>query len=212
MPPTLLAMPLLSAPLFRCSSARARWASISLACGLFLADTAGAAPPWRSRPVAANRLPASGAVDRLAADELRAFDRAFLNRAAELGRQQMRLAELGLGNGTHADVRSFAMQLATDYRRIDSALDAVTRRKGGLADAPVGGTSETYARLVSRSGADFDREFVQAVDTLTEEVMKLYEQATASARDADVQDFASAQLTILREHRNRAIGLKRSLE
>jgi putative membrane protein len=91
-------------------------------------------------------------------------------------------------------------------------LEALIRRKGGLADAPVGGTSETYRELSAKTGGDFDRQFVRLESNLSESVMTLFEQAANTAKDPDVRDFASAQLPLLREHRNRSLELKKTFE
>jgi putative membrane protein len=147
-----------------------------------------------------------------AADELRASERAFLDKAAEVTRQEMRLAEVGVSQAGSSDVRSHATQLAGDSRRLSDALEDMMRRKGTMAGAPVGGTSESYRRLLEKTGRDFDREFVRTATDLAGNVLTLFEQAAANAKDEDVRSFASAQLPLLRDLRNRAVALKQAVE
>jgi putative membrane protein len=171
-----------------------------------------AAGSLRVRQVSARSFARGPAAEALAASELRPVDRAFLGRAAEIGRQQMRLAEVGSSHATSSDVRSHAQQLATDYRSLNESLDALIRRKGGMAGAPVGGTSETYQKLVTQSGANFDREFVRTVSRMTDNVLALFEQVASESKDADVREFAAAQLPMIRAHRTSATELQKTFD
>ncbi len=149
--------------------------------------------------------------DLAAGETLRANEKAFLLKASENGWQQMRLAELGVGQAGRSEVRSHAQQLVADYRQLTDALDALVRRKGGIAGAPVGATSESFRKLLENGGPAFDREFVQTAGRLTGAMMTLFEQAAAEAKDADVREFAAAQLPVLRAHSNTAAALKKTL-
>jgi putative membrane protein len=166
-------------------------------------------PSWQIFRCVVVALLGTSATWCAAAETFRPNERAFLEKAIESSRQQMRLAEIGATQASSSEVRSHALQLAADYRELNDTLEAMVRRKGGLADAPVGGTSENYRQLSARSGSDFDREFVRVATTLSDSVMSLFEQALNTAKDSDVREFASAQLPLLRNHRNRGVELKK---
>ena len=168
-----------------------------------------AAAPGHLQRAAARTLRLGFAAEPLASDSLRVNERAFLNKALETTRQQMRLAEIGAAQADSSEVRAHALQLVADYRTLNDALDALIRRKGGLAEAPVGGTSETYQKLVGKTGNAFDREFVRTVADRSYDVMSLFEQGVAESKDADIRDFAAAELPVLRAHRNAAVDLKK---
>jgi putative membrane protein len=173
------------------------------------AASAGTAP--LRTPVAARNMLHGFAAMPLATDALRENEKAFLGRAVETSRQQIRLAEVGASQADSTEVRSHALTLAADYRELTDSLEALIRRKGGVAGAPVGGTSENYQKLVGKAGADFDREFVRIAASLSSDVMTLFEKAAADARDADVREFAAQQLPVLRAHRNAVVDLKKSV-
>ena len=171
-----------------------------------------AAAPWRVRHVSARNLTNGFAVDPLATnDALRPAERSFLTKAVESSRQQMRLAEVGVSQAANSDVRSHAQQLVADYRAMNDALEALIRRKGGIAGAPVGGTSETYQKLVDKAGDTFDREFVRTVGQTTEEMLTLFEQVVSDTRDPDVRELAAAQLPIIRAHKSAVTELKKTI-
>lgn len=171
-----------------------------------------AAGPSRVRQVSSRAWVKHYAAEPLATDGLRAGEKAFLAKAVETARQQMRLAEVGASQADSSEVRSHALQLASDYRELHDALEALIRRKGGLAGAPAGATSETYQKLTEKSGADFDREFVRVVAAASGQAMNLFETAAAEAKDPDVRDFAANELPILRAHRNTIADLKKTYD
>jgi putative membrane protein len=171
-----------------------------------------AAPPWRMGAVSARNLASGFAAEPIAGETLRPAERSFLTKATETSRQTVRLAEVGLGQANNSELRSHAHQLATDYRRLGDALEALIRRKGGIAGAPVGGPSETYQKLAAKSGDTFDRDFVRATSDLNTGVLTLFEQAASEAKDADVREFAAAQLPVLRAHRTAITELKKTLD
>jgi len=190
---------------------RNAWLFLSLAAITSTTLTLEAAGPWRARQVSARSMARGFTGEVLAANELRPTERAFLGKAAETTRQQMRLAEIGVSQATATEVRSHAQQLVTDYRSLNDALEALIRRKGGIAGAPVGGTSETFQKLVEKAGPNFDREFIRIVAQITDDALSLFEQVASDSKDADVRELAAAQLPVLRAHRSEITELQKTL-
>ena len=170
-----------------------------------------AAGPWRGRQVSARNLTRGFATEALAAGDLRPAERAFLTKAVETARQQLRLAEIGVSQSTNSDVRSHAQQLVSDYRSLHDSLEALIRRKGGMAGAPVGGTSEKYQKLAETPGPEFDREFVRISAQMTDNALTLFEQVASDSKDTDIRDLAAAQLPVLRAHRTQVTELEKSV-
>jgi putative membrane protein len=177
-----------------------------IACSL----TASAAAPWKMRQASARTLINGFGADPVASESLRPGDRSFLGKAMEMVRQQMRLAEVGVSQAANSDVRKHAQQLVGDYRQLNDTLDALIRRKGGIAGAPVGGTSENYQKLVETSGGAFDAAFLKVAGHLTDETLNLFEQVASESKDSDVREFAAAQLPVLRAHRSASTELRKS--
>ena len=185
---------------------------IAVAAIMGLAVTAEAAGPSRVRQASARTLMRGFAAEPLASDSLRAAERAFLGKAVEVSRQQMRLAEIGVSQATNSEVRSHAQQLVADYRSLTDSLEALVRRRGGIPGAPVGGTSETYRKLVETTGGNFDREFVRTVAKGTNSMLTLFEQVASDSNDADVRELAAAELPVLRGHRSAVTELEKTIE
>jgi predicted outer membrane protein len=180
--------------------------------GLFIVAGPVDAATTRVRQVSARSVIQGFAVDPLANDALRPADRAFLAKAADAVRQQMRLGEVGVSQAADTRVRSHAQQLVTDYRTLHDTLEALIRRKGGIAGAPVGGTSENYQKLGEKSGLPFDREFVRTAGQGTDAALALFEQIVSETKDTDARELAAAQLPILRAHRSAINELRKTFE
>ncbi len=99
-----------------------------------------------------------------------------------------------------------------DYRSLNEALDALIRRKGGIAGAPAGATSENYQQLAEKAGLNFDREFVRTAGQATDAALQLFEQMVSESKDADAREFAAAQLPLLRAHRSTITELRKTFE
>ena len=196
-------------PFFRGRSRGLRLCCVTLTAFCVGVGTAAAAP-LKVRQVSARSMMNTFGAEPIAGDSLRPTDRAFLGKAAENVRQQMRLAEVGVSRAAKTEVRSHAQELVADYRQLNDTLEALIRRKGGIAGAPVGGTSETYQKLVENSGAGFDAAFVRAAGQMSEEILNLFEQAAADSKDADIRELAAAQLPVLRGHRSKMAELKKA--
>lgn len=195
------------------SSSRSVRRGLVLAAAALLTGAIAVAGLPSQRRVAARSLIRGYPMDPLASD-LSAAESAFVRRAIDAGRLQLRLAELAAGHAVRSDVRGHAEQLKGDNRQLVEAFTALRQRKGMTSPAEVAETAapDPYARLTRRPGAEFDREFVLLMAGLHEDTLSFFEQAASEARDPDVRDLAAAQLPMLRAHRNRITVLKQAFE
>lgn len=191
--------------------------ALSLLAGLLTCGVAVEASSYpRVRQAAAARnLLAGYAVEPLAGiDSLRPAEQLFLERATVSSRLQIRLAELGSGQAAGSDVRNHAEQVKGDKRQLVEALGAMLQRKSSSArpvvDSP--GATATYTRLESKSGAEFDREFIRVMGDLHEATISLFEQAAGETKDVEIKEFAAAQLPMLRAHKNSILELKQAYD
>jgi hypothetical protein len=57
-----------------------------------------------------------------------------------------------------------------------------------------------YDRLTSSAKAEFDSEFIDAMEQVNDEHTELYEEKSSGADDADIRAFAARNLGFLRRH------------
>ena len=180
---------------------------------LIVSGEARSAPHWRLGPLASSKLVHNFAVEPLATDTLRANERTFLEKAGERSRLEIRLARLAVAQATSADVKSFAQQVAGEQQQISDAVEALRQKKGAITEAaPADAPTEATQKLAQKTGADFDREFVRQIGEIQSEVVALFEQAMANAKDTDVRDLAGLYLPTLRDHQNKVTELKKTIE
>jgi len=149
---------------------------------------------------------------RLATDRLTPSERAFLEQARESIRQQRRLGELGQSLARGTEVRAHAQKIVSEYRQMLERIEGLVRKKRTALLQPPEIPSEAYHELAAKSGPEFERGFVAILNEWHERTLALFERAATDARDPDVRQFASAQLPILREHRNRITVLRKQFE
>jgi putative membrane protein len=147
---------------------------------------------------------------------------AFLDDADHDGQREIVLAELATTHASNPDVRAFAQELKRDHQVIGSELQKITMVKrsgfgGDTADTTADRALDPHApggapklieqavdELGAKTGADFDRAFLQAMIRDHQKAVDRFEAAAGDKGDADVRDFASHQLPILRQHLARA--------
>ena len=181
--------------------------------------TTTAAPPWRGP--AARSFIRSFAAEPLATDTLRPVERNFLEKAAQLSREEVALARIAVSQAASTDVRALAQQIAADHTQLNDSIEALRRRKGAAApgtdkekenNKTPDITSEASQKLAQKSGADFDKEFVRVISEMHTQTVTLFEEAMADAKDTDVRELAGAHLPTLRDHQNRITELRKALE
>lgn len=184
-------------------------AGLALAAA-FIAPTLGASPRWRA-PMATQNLIFGFAGQPLAAEGLTSLERSFLDRAGELTRHQGALSQLAVGRGSSSEVREVAQLLVLDSRQINDSVAALRQKN------PAGETSNVEDPEIFRQlsqlpdGVDFDRGFVQRAAAIESDLLALFEEVMAGAKDAAVRDLVGTHLPALREHRNRLLELKKNL-
>lgn len=192
----------------RCANSRGLWLAVTLATAGTL--TVSAAPRWRG-PVAKNLIH-NFAAEGLATDTLRPSERTFLEKAAALSREEVRLARLAVGQATGSEVKAFAQQLASDHQQIHDSVESLRRKKGSATEPAAEAVSEAAQKLAPKTGADFDREFVRIIADLHAEAVILFEQAMSAAKDSEVRDLLGSYLPMMREHQNKVTELRKLME
>lgn len=165
-----------------------------------------------STPPRSAAAEADKAHPQMEGDNVRPAERAFLEMAWVRLRQQRRLGELAVGNASSSAVRSHAQQLTGDMRRLGEGLEGLLRKKGIALLATGESSSVADQQIAEQSGTTFDRKLVQTLGGLHEATHSLFEHAAAELKDADLRDFAAAQLPILRGHRDRMVRIRAAME
>lgn len=138
------------------------------------------------------------------------MDRHWVSKTADNGTDEVALAQLAAQRATSPDVRKYAEQLVKDHTEANNELMQLASSKSIKIDKD-DGHGRTYKRLNNKSGADFDREFVEHMVDDHQDEIRRFEKASQDAKDPEIRSFASKTLDHLRHHLQEAQSLQSSL-
>jgi putative membrane protein len=137
------------------------------------------------------------------------MERRFVHKTAESGKDEVALAQLASQRATNPEVRRFAERLVKDHTAVNDELKTLAGSKNIKLDTDEG-KERSYRRLSSKSGAEFDQEFVEHMVDAHEESIRRFEKAASDAKDPEIRAFASKHVDHLRQHLQQAQSLMTS--
>lgn len=164
-------------------------ASIAIACAALFGATAATAQSTGAAPAAAQ-----------AAASLNNDDRDFIQKAGISGMAEVELGKLAQQRGADAQVKSFGEKMVQDHSKAGDELARLAAAKG-VQIPPMDRKHKNAAeKLGKKSGADFDRAYMDLMLDEHKNDVKLFEKASRSAKDSDVRTFAANTLPTLQMH------------
>ncbi|MDB5146998.1 MAG: hypothetical protein JWQ57_1018 [Mucilaginibacter sp.] len=130
-----------------------------------------------------------------------ADDAKFATEAANAGLAEVAAGELASEKATNAKVKDFAKMMVTDHTKANDELAAIAKNKNiTLPSAPDEDHQKMKADLAAKSGADFDKAYVDAMVKGHKKVESLFEDASKNCKDADLKAFAAKTLPTIQHH------------
>jgi len=144
---------------------------------------------------------AANAISNAASSVTGTSDSSFVNEAAIGGISEVELGKLASTKAANAEVKKFGQMMVTDHSKANEELKALATKKGWtLPTESDSSHKSTLDTLKNKSGADFDKEYVEEmVDDHVEDV-KAFEDKAKNATDPDLKAFAEKTLPTLRKH------------
>ncbi len=140
-------------------------------------------------------------------------DEKFVTNAAKDGHAEVELAQLAQQQAGSSQVRAYAQRLAQDHQQADQQLKAIASQKGiQLPDEPNNKQKRDRDKLAKRQGAEFDKEYIDAVVKDHKKAIKEFDKEAKDGKDPDIKAFASQTAEKLREHLNQAQKLQTDLK
>ncbi|MGN6527077.1 MAG: DUF4142 domain-containing protein [Burkholderiaceae bacterium] len=129
----------------------------------------------------------------------------FLATAMQDGIAEIAACRMALEKSTDPAVKGFADRMIKDHSAIDDEIANLARSKNlKLPDGPSLKQKATYELLKARSGASFDKAFMEHNVSDHEQDIKDFTEEAKGTSDADVKTFALATLKTLNEHLDQA--------
>ncbi|RYF79086.1 MAG: DUF4142 domain-containing protein, partial [Chitinophagaceae bacterium] len=140
-------------------------------------------------------------------------DAKFAVDAANGGMAEVALSNLAFQNATNAQVKSFADMMIADHGKANEDLTHLAVAKQiTLPAAPGEPEQKTAADLGQKTGADFDKTYVDIMVKDHDKTVALFEDASKNLVDAELKAFVNKTLPTLKAHQAHAHELQKKLK
>ncbi|WP_309564954.1 DUF4142 domain-containing protein [Methylobacillus flagellatus] len=141
-------------------------------------------------------------------------DKHFIENAAQAGKAEIAASELAKTKSKNPEVLKFANTMITDHKKAYSELSDLAKQKGVEIPTEPSLVQKGKAKLLeSKDGKDFDEAYAEEIGVAAhEDAVKLFDETSKEADDADVKKLASKTLPTLQHHLAEARNLQRKVK
>jgi len=173
------------------------------------------APPTTERAYSGER---QGKVERKGELEHEDKQKKFVQKALMSGQMEVRMGELGQQKGQSQDVKNLGQTLVRDHTQANQQLQQIaqslnvstTEHEGELAEKHKK-HQQHLADLQSKSGAEFDKEFVRMAIKGHKKNIAAFEECQSELKDSQLTSFIQQTLPTLRQHLQMAQAAARTV-
>ncbi|WP_341835169.1 DUF4142 domain-containing protein [Chitinophaga pollutisoli] len=138
--------------------------------------------------------------DILPSDSLR-DDAKNLVKAAEDGLFEVRLSTDAQGKANAASVKTLAKHMQTAHEKVNKELVELANQKSIILPTAISdGQSKDIGNIMEKSGKDFDKAFVDKLESAHKDAIDLFEKGADKSEDPDIKAFFAKHLPELRSH------------
>ncbi len=128
-------------------------------------------------------------------------DEAFIQKAAQGGMLEVELGKLAEQKATSSEVKEFGVGMVKDHSTADAELKAIADKKGITVPTTLDAKHQaSLTKFQHLSGKDFDKAYVNTMVTDHEKTASTFRQASTSAKDPEVKNFAGEKLKLIESH------------
>ncbi|MEJ8801324.1 DUF4142 domain-containing protein [Pontibacter sp. H249] len=133
----------------------------------------------------------------------------FMTKAASTGMLEVEAGKLAQEKAQNQEVKNYGQMMVTDHTDANSKLMSLAQQKNVMVpDSMSQDHMDQMQNLRDKTGADFDKAYMDLMVSSHEEAVSLFEDASNNIQDAEIQNFANTTLPKLRQHHERAQQLK----
>ena len=128
-------------------------------------------------------------------------DEAFIQKAAQGGMLEVELGKLAEQKATSSDVKEFGAGMVKDHSTADAELKVIADKKGISVPTTLDAKHQaSLTKFQHLSGKEFDKAYVNTMVTDHEKTASTFRQASTSAKDPEVKNFAGEKLKVIESH------------
>ena len=128
-------------------------------------------------------------------------DSKFTTQAAVGGMAEVELGKMALEKSSNAQVKEFATMMVKDHGMANTELMAIAQQKNITLPSTVDDEhKKKMDDLSKKTGADFDKAYVEAMVDGHKSTLKLMEDESKDGKDADLKAFATKTAPVVQSH------------
>ena len=140
-------------------------------------------------------------------------DAKFAVEAANGGMAEVVFGKLAEEKATNKKVKDFGTMMVADHSKANDELKALAKKLSiTLPDSIASEESKTRDDLAKKSGADFDKAYVQDMVDDHKKDVKAFEDASKNLKDSDLKAFAVKTLPTLKMHLETIEKIKKEMK
>ncbi|WP_406827037.1 DUF4142 domain-containing protein [Pedobacter sp. KACC 23697] len=152
----------------------------------------------------------TAATGGIAVDEA---DAKFTTQAAVGGMAEVELGKMALDKSSNAQVKEFATMMVKDHGMANAELMSIAKQKNITLPSTVDDEHKKKMEdLSKKTGADFDKAYVNAMVDGHKSTLKLMEDESKDGKDADLKAFATKTAPIVQSHLEMINKIKDSMK
>ncbi len=132
---------------------------------------------------------------------MRSQDTVFAMAAARGGTAEVEMGKLAAQKASRPDVKAFGQQMADDHGQANEQLRRIADQQNLTLPRTMNAKQQaTYDMLKTKTGADFDKAYVDATVKDHEEDVKTFQREADKGKDEQMKAFAAETLPVLQGH------------
>lgn len=140
-------------------------------------------------------------------------DAEFAVEAADGGLMEVQLGTLALTKASSPEVKQFAQMMVDEHSKANNELKSLAQQKNITLPTVMGDeTKRKYDNLSEKSGAEFDKEYMDLMVKDHKEDIEEFEEQAEESKDAEIKAWASSKVATLREHLREAERIQEGLD
>lgn len=140
-------------------------------------------------------------------------DREFAVEAASGGLMEVELGKLAQKNASSSKVKEFGQTMVNDHSKANEELKTLAATKNiSLPPTPGGKHQDHINELTGKTGAEFDKAYIDMMVDDHEEDVKKFQQEAEKGKDPEIKAFAAGKVPTLTHHLEMAKAIKDSMK
>jgi putative membrane protein len=139
------------------------------------------------------------------------MDRNFIEDQLQDGQAEIRLGQLASERASSPRVKEFAQMMVQDHTKAGNELREIVQQANLQLEQGDQEHQDLIERLSKLSGAEFDREYMEAMVNDHEDAVSELERRTDN-ENPQIRQYAANTLPVVRQHLERAQEIQKGLE